>query len=192
MRQNYVSKGPMMIRRLVPMIAVLTMALSAFPAWADEYQDTINVFRKATESEHFFRSSDGYAVFPTIGKSGRGVGCGHHRRRRRKSEHGRLIGRCERGQERRQGGRCVQQRHGDVHRGEGRTDVRGDDRWPEVQLQGALAPTRSAKQYAGRPASARPAVHAYASSSRRPGRECRAWCRVLTKAAIPGFAAPVP
>ncbi|MEO6749532.1 MAG: YSC84-related protein [Casimicrobiaceae bacterium] len=79
-----------MIRRLVPMIAVLTMALSAFPAWADEYQDTINVFRKATESEHFFRSSYGYAVFPTIGKGGIGVGGAYGKGR--VYEHGKYIG----------------------------------------------------------------------------------------------------
>jgi lipid-binding SYLF domain-containing protein len=44
------------------------------PAWADEYTDTINVFRKAEESGRFFANAHGYAVFPTIGKGGAGIG----------------------------------------------------------------------------------------------------------------------
>jgi lipid-binding SYLF domain-containing protein len=50
------------------------MALTVSPAWADSYQDTINVFRKAVESSRFFRTAYGYAVFPTIGKGGVGIG----------------------------------------------------------------------------------------------------------------------
>lgn len=47
------------------------------PALADDYSDTINVFRKAGESSRFFNKSYGYAVFPTIGKGGLGVGAAH-------------------------------------------------------------------------------------------------------------------
>jgi lipid-binding SYLF domain-containing protein len=43
-------------------------------AWADEYSDTIKVFRDAGESGTFFAKSYGYAVFPTIGKGGIGIG----------------------------------------------------------------------------------------------------------------------
>ena len=39
-------------------------------AWADEYTDTIALFKKAGQSAWFFESSYGYAVFPTIGKGG--------------------------------------------------------------------------------------------------------------------------
>ena len=42
--------------------------------WADEYSDTIDLFRNAGESAGFFKRSYGYAVFPTIGKGGIGVG----------------------------------------------------------------------------------------------------------------------
>ncbi|HEX9275395.1 MAG TPA: YSC84-related protein [Casimicrobiaceae bacterium] len=63
-----------MIKRLIPILALLSMALAVSPAWADEYQDTINVFRKAGESGNFFKTAYGYAVFPTIGKGGVGVG----------------------------------------------------------------------------------------------------------------------
>lgn len=41
---------------------------------ADEYQDTIAVFKQAGESGAFFDSAYGYAVFPTIGKAGIGLG----------------------------------------------------------------------------------------------------------------------
>ena len=63
-----------MIRRLVSLFALFSMAFVAAPAWADEYQDTINVFKKANESTAFFKTAYGYAVFPTIGKGGVGVG----------------------------------------------------------------------------------------------------------------------
>jgi len=63
-----------MIKRLIPILALLSIALTASPAWADEYQDTINVFRNAIESGNFFKTAYGYAVFPTIGKGGVGVG----------------------------------------------------------------------------------------------------------------------
>ena len=43
-------------------------------ALAGDYQDTINVFRNAGESGQYFRHSYGYAVFPTIGKGGIGIG----------------------------------------------------------------------------------------------------------------------
>jgi lipid-binding SYLF domain-containing protein len=46
-------------------------------AWADEYSDTIAMFKKAGESAKFFDTSYGYAIFPTIGKAGLGVGAAH-------------------------------------------------------------------------------------------------------------------
>jgi lipid-binding SYLF domain-containing protein len=65
-----------MIKRLLPILAFLFVAaaMPVSPAWADEYQDTINVFKKAGESGTLFKSAYGYAVFPTIGKAGVGVG----------------------------------------------------------------------------------------------------------------------
>ena len=63
-----------MIKRLISTFALLTIALMSAPAWADEYQDAINSFKKAGESATFFGKSYGYAVFPTIGKGGVGVG----------------------------------------------------------------------------------------------------------------------
>ena len=46
-------------------------------ALADDYQNTIRVFRNAGESGHYFKHSYGYAVFPTIGKAGIGIGGAH-------------------------------------------------------------------------------------------------------------------
>jgi lipid-binding SYLF domain-containing protein len=63
-----------MIKRLIPIFALLSLMLAISPARADEYQDTINLFKNAGESSTFFKTAYGYAVFPTIGKGGVGVG----------------------------------------------------------------------------------------------------------------------
>ena len=57
------------------LVALLTVFASA--ARADEYDDTVSVFKNAGESGKFFAKSYGYAVFPTIGKGGIGVGGAH-------------------------------------------------------------------------------------------------------------------
>ena len=62
-----------MLRRLVLMLLVAAVALP-LSAFADEYSDTIKVFKAAGESKAFFDTAYGYAVFPTIGKGGVGVG----------------------------------------------------------------------------------------------------------------------
>lgn len=53
------------------------VALPFAQALADDYTDTINVFRKAKESGQFFNKCYGYAVLPTIGKGGFVVGGAH-------------------------------------------------------------------------------------------------------------------
>ena len=58
----------------------LILFLSVLPvagSWADDYQDTIKVFKNAGESGSFFDKSYGYAVFPTVGKGGIGIGGAH-------------------------------------------------------------------------------------------------------------------
>ena len=62
------------LRNLLVLL-LLTLPLSG--ALADDYTDTIKVFRQAGESGQFFGKSYGYAVFPTIGKGGIGVGAAH-------------------------------------------------------------------------------------------------------------------
>jgi len=79
-----------MIRRLFSALAMFAMALTVSPVWADQYQNTINVFKKAGECGKFFNGAYGYAVFPTIGKGGFGVGGAYGKGR--VYEKGRYIG----------------------------------------------------------------------------------------------------
>ena len=66
------------MRRLLGRLAFsLLVALPSAAALADDYADTIKVFRNAGQSGKFFNNSYGYAVFPTIGKGGVGIGGAH-------------------------------------------------------------------------------------------------------------------
>jgi lipid-binding SYLF domain-containing protein len=58
-------------------ISMTLFALSSQSAVADSYTDTIALFKNAGASAAFFKSSYGYAVFPTIGKGGLVVGGAH-------------------------------------------------------------------------------------------------------------------
>jgi lipid-binding SYLF domain-containing protein len=59
-------------------VLVLAVMMLAGPlARADDYSDAIDVYKKAGESAAFFKDCYGYAVFPTIGKGGLGVGAAH-------------------------------------------------------------------------------------------------------------------
>ena len=55
-------------------LVVSGLASPAGAAFADSYADTLNLFKQAGASAGFFKSSAGYAVFPTIGKGGFFVG----------------------------------------------------------------------------------------------------------------------
>jgi lipid-binding SYLF domain-containing protein len=57
--------------------AITAMLLAVAPAYADKYSDTVSLFRNAGQSASFFNKSYGYAVFPTIGKAGLGIGGAH-------------------------------------------------------------------------------------------------------------------
>ncbi len=63
-----------MKKQLISLGAALLLALSLNTAWADEYSDAIKVFKNAGQSGGFFSNSYGYALFPTIGKGGFGIG----------------------------------------------------------------------------------------------------------------------
>jgi lipid-binding SYLF domain-containing protein len=56
------------------LLAIPALMLLSSPALADRYSDTIDLFRNAGESAWFFDNSYGFAVFPTVGKGGLGVG----------------------------------------------------------------------------------------------------------------------
>ncbi|HVE49779.1 MAG TPA: YSC84-related protein [Casimicrobiaceae bacterium] len=67
-----------MIKRLTTLFALAFVALAqATPASADEYTDTIALFKKAGQSAAYFNTAHAYAVFPTIGKGGVGIGGAH-------------------------------------------------------------------------------------------------------------------
>ncbi len=55
-------------------VVLASVGLLVGVARADSYGDTISLFKHAHESASFFHKSYGYAVFPTIGKAGLGVG----------------------------------------------------------------------------------------------------------------------
>jgi len=63
--------------RLNLLLPLLVVALGAAPARADKYDDARTVFKKAGESAWYFGRSYGYALFPTIGKGGIGIGGAH-------------------------------------------------------------------------------------------------------------------
>ena len=63
-----------MIRAFKATSVLLLLGLAATFAQADEYASTIQMFRDAGESAQYFDTSVGYAVFPTIGKGGIGIG----------------------------------------------------------------------------------------------------------------------
>jgi lipid-binding SYLF domain-containing protein len=76
------------IRGVIPLIAALLFTSNALAA--DPYIQTIQLFRNAADSTQFFRTCYGYAVFPTIGKGGLGIGAAHGKGR--VYEKGRLVG----------------------------------------------------------------------------------------------------
>src|SRR4249920_3465158 len=50
------------------------LLLVAGIAYAGKYSDTTDLFRNAGESSSFFHKSYAYAVFPTVGEAGLGLG----------------------------------------------------------------------------------------------------------------------
>jgi lipid-binding SYLF domain-containing protein len=66
-----------MLNRLTLIIAFVFVALAGSPAQADEYTDTIAIFKNAGESGDYFKTAYGYAVFPTIVKGAFIVGGAH-------------------------------------------------------------------------------------------------------------------
>jgi lipid-binding SYLF domain-containing protein len=62
------------MKSIVKISATLLLCLAAGLAFADSFSDTITRFKEANQSENFFRTCYGYAVFPTIGEGAIGVG----------------------------------------------------------------------------------------------------------------------
>lgn len=56
------------------LVVMLFVSYSSSPAQSDSDSTTIDVFKKSPAVQPFFESAYGYAVFPTIGKGGFGIG----------------------------------------------------------------------------------------------------------------------
>jgi lipid-binding SYLF domain-containing protein len=59
------------------LMLLASLFIFAAPASADDYTDTITLFKNAGESNGFFTNSYAYVVIPTVGKGGLGVGAAH-------------------------------------------------------------------------------------------------------------------
>ena len=66
-----------MIRFASGLLVMVLSVVAAGTARADDYDDTLQVFKMAGESSLFFDHAYGYALFPTIGKGGMVVGGAH-------------------------------------------------------------------------------------------------------------------
>ncbi|MCR9184360.1 MAG: YSC84-related protein [Halieaceae bacterium] len=62
---------------VMPILYVLLALVLAPLARADNYAEALESFRNAGESAVYFDSAYGYALFPTIGKGGIGIGGAH-------------------------------------------------------------------------------------------------------------------
>ena len=66
-----------MIKKLGLWLVMASLAVPFATANAGKDADTASLFRNSNQSAVYFSNSYGYAVFPTIGKGGLGVGAAH-------------------------------------------------------------------------------------------------------------------
>ncbi|MCR9103734.1 MAG: lipid-binding SYLF domain-containing protein [Gammaproteobacteria bacterium] len=66
-----------MISSAKKLCLLLVLSMGAGSALANSYADAIRSFNDAGESAEYFKSAYGYAVFPSIGKAGMGIGAAH-------------------------------------------------------------------------------------------------------------------
>jgi len=63
-----------MVKRI---ILTCALALISTVGWADKFESTVADFREAGGTGKFFAKAYGYAVFPTVGKGGVGLGAAY-------------------------------------------------------------------------------------------------------------------
>jgi lipid-binding SYLF domain-containing protein len=61
-------------RVIIGLILVMTVLVLSNPVQADKFTDTIDIYKKSEAVQPFFKKAYGYAVFPTVGKAGIGIG----------------------------------------------------------------------------------------------------------------------
>ena len=64
----------MKLNQIAGVFTILAVMGFVSLAHADDYSATIGKFKKAPTVQPFFKSAYGYAVFPTVGKGGAGIG----------------------------------------------------------------------------------------------------------------------
>jgi len=65
----------MKINRFSILMIMFILALAlANPVQADKFTNTIDIYKKSEAVQPFFKNAYGYAVFPTVGKAGIGIG----------------------------------------------------------------------------------------------------------------------
>jgi lipid-binding SYLF domain-containing protein len=72
-----VKEGVSVMKRspfFIILIAVTTVLALSNPAQADKVTDTVHIFKKSEAVRPFLKNAYGYAVFPTVGKAGIGIG----------------------------------------------------------------------------------------------------------------------
>jgi len=69
--------GKTMKSKFSTLTFIATLLLTTGIATADEFDDTVSLFKNAGESGAFVAKSYAYAVFPTVAKGGLGVGAAH-------------------------------------------------------------------------------------------------------------------
>jgi len=64
------------VRFYVPAVALMVVMAftSSTASAAEDYSNTLNVFKASPQVQPFFKNAYGYAVFPTVGKGGVGIG----------------------------------------------------------------------------------------------------------------------
>jgi lipid-binding SYLF domain-containing protein len=62
---------------MASLLALALLCAAASPAHADKYSDALRTFKRAGQSGTYFDKCHGYALFPTIGKGGIGIGGAH-------------------------------------------------------------------------------------------------------------------
>jgi lipid-binding SYLF domain-containing protein len=69
--------GRYIVNKILTSLVLTALTLGGSVASADEYSDTISVFKNAGQSATYLNNSYGYAVFPSVGKGGLVVGAAH-------------------------------------------------------------------------------------------------------------------
>jgi lipid-binding SYLF domain-containing protein len=67
-------EDPMKQNRFAVIFAIMMVVIFAGTVHADSFSNTIEVYKKSPAVQPFFENAYGYAVFPTIGKGGIGIG----------------------------------------------------------------------------------------------------------------------